>query len=160
MNSAADRTILIADDDRNLVYALSERCRRLGLNVLTAHDAYTALSLAKSAVPDMICLDVEMPAGNGLSVGEMLTSDAASRFAPIIILTGRNDPETIVRCHNMCIYYVEKCDDVWSRIEPLLQELLAATDGVSIARCAPSTPAETPFADLCDDKAPACGHKP
>lgn len=111
-----------------------------GLRVLTAYDAYTALSLAKSAVPDVICLDVQMPGGNGLSVCEMLTSDEVRRSIPIVVLTGRNDPDTIVRCHDMCVYYVEKCADTWSRLEPLLQELLAPFAGVSPARIGPLPP--------------------
>ncbi len=123
-----EKTVLIADDDHELVHVLAVRCRRLGLNVLCAHDAFTSLSLVKTGRPDVVCLDVDMPAGNGLSVCEMLSSDAACRTIPIIILTGRTDPETIMRCHSLCAYYVEKCPDVWSRIEPLLKELLGDLD--------------------------------
>jgi DNA-binding response OmpR family regulator len=126
-----EKTILIADDDHELVHALAVRCRRLGLNVLCAHDAFSALSLVKTGRPHVVCLDVEMPAGNGLSVCEMLSSDAACRTIPIMILTGRTDPETIMRCHSLCAYYVEKCPDVWSRIEPLLKELLCDHDTAS-----------------------------
>src|SRR4051794_27988949 len=111
MDDSARKTILIADDDRELVDALAVRCRGLGFNVLTAHDAFAALLLAKSRMPDMICLDVEMPSGNGLSVCEMLAADDACRLIPIAILTGRGDPDTIIRCHTMCAYYVEKCPD-------------------------------------------------
>jgi DNA-binding response OmpR family regulator len=118
------KTILIADDDADLVNILATRCRLLGLNVLCAHDAFDALSLARSERPDMICLDVEMPAGNGLSVCEMLCFDESCRTIPIAILTGRNDPDTIMRCHNLCAYYVEKCPELWSRVEPLVKELL------------------------------------
>ncbi len=107
-----EKTILIADDDHELVHVLAVRCRRLGLNVLCAHDAFTSLSLVKTGRPDVVCLDVDMPAGNGLGVCEMLSSDAECRTIPIIILTGRTDPETIMRCHSLCAYYVEKCADV------------------------------------------------
>jgi DNA-binding response OmpR family regulator len=119
-----DKVVLIADDDRDLVQALAVRCNRLGLKAICAYDGFSALSLIKSERPDMACLDVEMPAGNGLSVCEMLASDETCRSIPIAILTGRTDPETIMRCHSLCAYYVEKCPDVWSRIEPLLKELL------------------------------------
>jgi hypothetical protein len=51
---------------------------------------------------------------------------------PIAIPTGRSDPDTIMRCHSLCAYYVEKCPDVWSRIEPLLKELLCDSDTTSI----------------------------
>jgi DNA-binding response OmpR family regulator len=126
------KAVLIADDDRELVNAIALRCRHRGLKVLCAHDAFTALSMAKSETPDLVCLDVEMPAGNGLSVCEMLASDEGCRSIPVAIMTGRADPDTIIRCHNMCAYYVEKCPDVWSRLEPLLAELLGpAASGFS-----------------------------
>jgi DNA-binding response OmpR family regulator len=123
-----EKVVLIADDDRNLVHALALRCGQLRLKALCAYDAFSALSLIKSQRPDMACLDVEMPAGNGLSVCEMLTSDEACRSIPIAIVTGRTDPDTIIRCHHLCAYYVEKCPDIWSRIEPLLKELLCNSD--------------------------------
>jgi CheY-like chemotaxis protein len=125
------KSVLIADDDRELVDAIALRCRKRGLRVLCAHDAYTALSQVKSEMPDMVCLDVEMPAGNGLSVCEMLASDEACRSIPIAIMTGRTDPDTIIRCHNMCVYYIEKCPNVWSRLEPLLVEVLELPDEVA-----------------------------
>jgi DNA-binding response OmpR family regulator len=133
------KTLLIADDDRDLVQAIALRCRRHGLKVLSAHDAFTALALAKSQTPDMICLDVEMPAGNGLSVCEMLASDEACHSIPVAIMTGRTDPDTIIRCHNMCAYYIEKCPDVWTRLEPLLTEILGPAGGAAAA------PARVPF---------------
>jgi DNA-binding response OmpR family regulator len=122
------KKILIADDDCDLVHALAVRCRRLGLNVSCAHDAFSALSLVKTERPDMVCLDVDMPSGNGLSVCEMLSTDESCRSLPIAILTGKTDPATIMRCHSLCAYYVEKCPDVWGRIEPLIKELLFDPD--------------------------------
>jgi len=116
--------ILIADDDRALVGALSLRCRRLGLQVQTAHDARTALNMLFESPPDVACLDVDMPCGNGLSVCEMVASDSRLNGLTLIVLTGSSDPQTIRRCHAVCAYYVPKCVDLWSRIGPLLHELL------------------------------------
>ncbi len=118
------RTVLIADDDRGLVRALEVRCCQLGLNVLVAHDATAALIKARQHRPDLICLDVSMPAGSGLSVCEMLDSDPEFRGTPVIILTGREDEDTIRRCHTMCAYYVLKSTDVWQRVGPLIREIL------------------------------------
>jgi DNA-binding response OmpR family regulator len=126
------KSVLIADDDEALVDAIALRCRRHGLKVLCAHDAFTALSMVKSETPDMVCLDVEMPAGNGLSVCEMLASDESCRSIPVAIMTGRTDPDTIIRCHNLCAYYIEKCPDVWSRLEPLLTEILGPAAQCSV----------------------------
>jgi DNA-binding response OmpR family regulator len=125
MSNTGNFEVLIADDDRDLVEALAVRCRRLGLGVYTAYDAFAALSLVRTRRPALACLDVEMPAGNGLSVCEMLASDKECASMPIIILTGKSDPDTIRRCHSMCVYYVEKCENVWPRIEPILRETFA-----------------------------------
>jgi len=118
------KTILIADDDVDLVESLRLRCQQCGLEVVSATDAVTTLATVDHHPPDLVCLDVEMPAGNGLSVCEMMASDERWRSIPVVILTGKTDQETIRRCHELRAFYVVKGGDIWSRIEPLLQELL------------------------------------
>jgi CheY-like chemotaxis protein len=118
------KTILVADDDPALVQVLELRCRALGLDVRVAYSGLAALKSACQEPPDLICLDVDMPGGNGFSACELLTGEDQLAQVPIIILTGKTDSDTIRRCHHLCAYYVPKCADVWTRIEPLLQELL------------------------------------
>ncbi len=122
--NVSDNTILIADDDTNLVHALALRCRQLGLQVDEAYNALTALAKLDDNPADLICLDIDMPPGDGLSVCEMLATDQRFAFTPVIVLTGKANEDTIRRCHNLCAYYVQKCPDVWSRVEPLVCELL------------------------------------
>jgi CheY-like chemotaxis protein len=122
-------TILIADDDRDLVEALRLRCRALGLDVLVAHDGYTALTLAHQHRPNLICLDVNMPGGGGLTVCDMLAEDAHLASVPIIILTGQTAGEVVRRCWDRCAYYVLKSTDTWTRIEPLIWELCMQQQG-------------------------------
>ncbi len=119
-----EKNLVIADDDHDLVHAIRMRCENLGLRVHTAFDAMTALTVIHDHQPDLICLDVNMPRGNGLSVLEMLANDRGLCHTPVIILTGESDHDIIRRCHSLCAYYVEKCRDVWPRIEPILRELL------------------------------------
>lgn len=118
------KSVLIADDDHDLARVLALRCEGLGLQTRTAHDAMTALTFAHSQPPDLICLDVNMPGGSGLSACEMISLSEELADIPVIILTGCYDETTIRRCHHMCAYYVLKCPDVWGRIEPLVRELL------------------------------------
>jgi len=118
------KRILLADDDPALVTALARRCLALGLEVDLAYDAVSALNQIRAQRPDVVCVDVHMPGGNGLGVCEMLASDERTRGLPLIVLTGSEDPETVRRCHTLKAYYVPKCADVWQRIEPLLNELL------------------------------------
>ena len=118
------KKVLIADDDHDLSRVLALRCESLGLQTLVAHDAMAALTTAHAEMPDLICLDVNMPGGSGLSACEMISHSKELTGIPVIILTGRYDEDTIKRCHNMCAYYVLKCPDVWTRVEPLVRELL------------------------------------
>lgn len=118
------KKILIADDDRDLVDALTLHCRTLGLHVETAHDGLTATHYIIEHEPDLVILDVNMPVRGGLTIGEMMAGEERLSKIPIIILTGRSDPEMVSRCYDMLAYYVAKCQNVWPRVEPLLHELL------------------------------------
>lgn len=118
------KTILIADDNPDIVDLLSSRCTQLGLDVQSADNAMTVLQLAEQIHPAVVILDVNMPKGNGLSVCEMLSTHTQLQDTPVIILTGNSSTDILKRCHEMCAYYVPKAVDVWSRIEPLLCELL------------------------------------
>jgi len=121
-------TVLIADDDEDLLHLLAARCKGLGLTVECAGNAMTALTEINQSKPDVAILDVNMPAGNGLSVCEMMNANEELASIPVVVMTGNADHETVRRCHQMCAYYVEKCPDVWSRIEPLLRELVSIPD--------------------------------
>jgi DNA-binding response OmpR family regulator len=119
------KSVLIADDDRALAHALALRLKEFELHVRVAYDALTAINMVHQLPPDLAILDVNMPAGSGLSVCEMMATDSTTSRIPVIILTGRKDAETIRRCHDMLAYYVPKCPDLWKRVEPVIYELIA-----------------------------------
>ncbi len=119
------KTILLADDDRDLVDALALRCRSLGLEVLCAPDGHAAAAMISQREPDLVILDVNMPAGSGLDICQLMSNDPQLAHIPVIILTGQADRLTVRKCYDLLAYYVAKCSDVWPRIEPLLYELLA-----------------------------------
>jgi CheY-like chemotaxis protein len=121
---SATKQVVVADDDPDLVDMLSQRLSSLGCSVVAAHNALDAINAIHRSMPDLVCLDVSMPSGSGLSVCEMMANDERLRQIPVIILTGRSDETTIRRCHDMLVFYVQKGKDVWSRIEPLVGELL------------------------------------
>lgn len=60
-----------------------------------------------------------------------MVEDERLRSSPMVVLTGNHNERTIRRCHDMKIYYVEKNHDVWSRIEPLFEELLGVDKSVA-----------------------------
>jgi CheY-like chemotaxis protein len=120
--------VIVADDDHGLVLLLSERFRMLGCSVIGVHTALDAANAIHRGRPDLVVLDVNMPTGSGFSVCEMMATDDTLRMVPVIILTGCSDEKTIRRCHDMLVFYVQKGADIWSRIDPLVRELLHLND--------------------------------
>ncbi len=82
--------ILIADDDRALLEALKIRFQAEGYEVFTAQDAYQALEYARVNNPQVILLDVNMPAGDGFSVQERLKKMNIGVAVPVIYITGES----------------------------------------------------------------------
>ena len=81
-------TILVVDDDVSIVHLLKENLVELGYRVLEGYDGQAALQMAKSAQPNLIILDVNMPLINGLKALEFLRGRADTKNIPILFLTG------------------------------------------------------------------------
>lgn len=67
-------SILVADDNPQLILALQVRLERDGFHVMTAGNSYGALAKVMGMPPDVIVLDVNMPAGDGFTVQERLNN--------------------------------------------------------------------------------------
>ena len=81
-------TILVVDDERNIIQLARLYLTKEGFRVEAAYDGAEALEKAKALRPDLIILDIMMPEMDGLAVCRELrkTSDV-----PVIILTARGD---------------------------------------------------------------------
>jgi CheY-like chemotaxis protein len=66
---------------------LSRRLQRKGYAVVTAEDGEKGLLLARSEAPDLILMDISLPAMSGWEVTRLLKADQATRHIPIIALT-------------------------------------------------------------------------
>ena len=139
----ATKKMVLAEDDRDLAHALARRCQGLGLEVRIAHDALGALNLIVRDPPNLVCLDFNLPGGSGLAACEMVVANVQLRTTPLIILTGSRDEALIRRCHELCVYYVLKCPDVWRRLEPLIRELATAPRAQQRAAFGRSVPPAT-----------------
>ncbi len=64
--------ILIVDDDADLLESLSLRLSHEGFDVSVAADGYEGLERARREAPDLLILDIHMPAGDGFSIQERL----------------------------------------------------------------------------------------
>ena len=81
------KKILIVDDDEALVRILSINLAMEGFEVYTAFDGMSAVMNAHKVNPDLIILDVRMPAGDGFSVVERLKSSTKTFTIPILFLS-------------------------------------------------------------------------
>ena len=81
------KKILIVDDDEALVRILSVNLALEGYEVFAAFDGMSAVMSAHKIKPDLIILDVRMPAGDGFSVVERLKLSTKTFTIPIIILS-------------------------------------------------------------------------
>src|SRR3990170_8026935 len=81
-------TILVVDDEKNIVQLARLYLGNEGFRVESAHDGKQALEKAKSLKPDLIVLDIMMPEMDGLTVCKEIRKTSN---VPVIILTARND---------------------------------------------------------------------
>jgi len=85
-------TILVVDDEEDVVEIISHFLREEGYNVLTAHDADEALSKSTPDV-DCILLDVMLPGMSGFEIAKRLRGRVETEKIPIIMLTARSDEQ-------------------------------------------------------------------
>lgn len=83
------KTILVVEDEKNIVDILSYNLTREGYSTLEAYDGEAGLQLALEQDPDLILLDLMLPRKNGFDVCKDLR--AAGRTTPIIMLTAREE---------------------------------------------------------------------
>lgn len=72
--------ILVADDDRVVLFTVSEGLREAGFEVIEARDGSQALSLCQSDAPDLALLDIRMPGLDGLELARRLRDETTVPF--------------------------------------------------------------------------------
>jgi two-component system KDP operon response regulator KdpE len=82
--------ILIVDDDPDLRRALKLRLRANHYDTVQASDGYSAIAIAQKEQPDLIILDLGLPAGDGFAVLKRLQDSDPLSNIPVIILTARD----------------------------------------------------------------------
>jgi two-component system phosphate regulon response regulator PhoB len=84
-------TVLVVDDERDIVELVRYHLEKDGFRCLVAADGPSALRLCREAGPDVVVLDRMLPGLDGLEVTRQLRRDAATARLPIIMLTARAD---------------------------------------------------------------------
>lgn len=83
------KTVLVIDDEPEMVKLLDYNLTRAGYLVIPASDGDKGLSLARKHVPDVVILDVMMPGQDGFEVCKRLRADPPTARVPILMLTAK-----------------------------------------------------------------------
>jgi DNA-binding response OmpR family regulator len=81
------KKILIVDDDQDLLLALTPRLKANGYRVISAMDGISAISVARKETPELVILDLGLPAGDGFVVLERMRSLPDLVAIPVIVLS-------------------------------------------------------------------------
>jgi DNA-binding response OmpR family regulator len=149
--------VLIIDDSRTVVAALSHMLRQSGYQPLGASSGERGLELAVSEQPDLIFLDIVLPGLNGFAALRRLRKDERTTRIPVIMISG--NPQAAEQ------FYLERigADDfmkkpfgrseVFSRIEKLVREgSLPSRDGGEVSSGRPvSVPQGSDEQKISDD---------
>lgn len=83
------KTILIVDDEPDIVETLTFALEQEGFRCITAGDGIEALARARAENPNLMLLDVMLPKMNGYKVARLLKFDEQYRHIPILMLTAK-----------------------------------------------------------------------
>lgn len=83
------QTILIADDEPNIVISLEYLLQHAGYNVRIARDGQEAIEAIERDPPDLVLLDVMLPRVSGYDVCQRVRENAAWRHIRIVMLTAK-----------------------------------------------------------------------
>jgi two-component system KDP operon response regulator KdpE len=84
------KRILIIDDNQQLLLALSARLKANGYSLSCATDAISAIAVARKELPDLVILDLGIPAGDGFLVLERMKGLPDLVAIPVIVLSARD----------------------------------------------------------------------
>ncbi len=91
----AQKTVLIIDDEPDLVEISTAHLEEAGYRVISASNGIEGLELAKKAKPDLILLDIVMPGMDGLEMLETLRGTPGLAATKVLMLTAKGRSENI-----------------------------------------------------------------
>ncbi len=92
----ARKTVLVVDDERDLVELISYNLQRNGYNVIPVQNGAEALATAQRDKPDLVLLDLMLPGMDGTEVARRLKADPATSGIPIVMLTAKGEETDVV----------------------------------------------------------------
>jgi DNA-binding response OmpR family regulator len=121
--ATVQRKILIVEDDADIRGLLNARLRQGSYDTAVATDGMTALAVARRELPDLILLDLGLPAGDGFTVMERLRAITSLADVPVVVMTARDAATNREKAESAgAVAFVEKPID--------FDQLLETIDGL------------------------------
>ncbi len=132
VNNAPDdvTTILVADDDEDILELVRLGLSGDGYEILLARDGATALATAREQKPALVLLDVAMPELDGYEVTSALRNDPATKDTVVILFTARSEASDVAKGYEV------GADDYLTKpftLKTLQSRVFAALERVSSA---------------------------
>ncbi|MFA4968606.1 MAG: response regulator [Sulfuritalea sp.] len=120
--------ILLADDDRVVLFTLAEGLREAGFDVVEAHDGLEALAFCQSQTPALALLDIRMPGLSGLELAHRLRDETT---VPFMFFSAYGDEEFVRQAVEIgALGYLIKPLQV-SAIVPMIRTALARAQEIN-----------------------------
>lgn len=100
-DGAAQKAVLLVDDDPLLCQLLEHKLAARGHAVRVAHDGESALASVHAAPPDLIVLDAMIPVRDGFDVLRQLKANSGTMQIPVVMLTAFAGETDVVRALQM-----------------------------------------------------------
>jgi diguanylate cyclase (GGDEF)-like protein/PAS domain S-box-containing protein len=129
--------VLVADDDPVMRLLMLEMLGQVGLDAIEAEDGAQAVERARTARPDLILMDVDMPNMDGFAACQAIRADEASgAMVPIIMVTGGDDIEAVTNAYEVgATDFVSKPIN-WPILGHRVLYVLRASDAIARLRIA------------------------
>jgi len=119
------KQILVIEDDSFLLQMYATKLEKAGYDVKSAIDGIQGLKKAKDNHPDLILLDLVMPAKDGFKVLEELKIDSDLQNIPVIILSNLSEREDVQKCLQLgAVDYLIKAHFVPSEVIDKIQKII------------------------------------
>lgn len=90
---ATKRTILVVDDEPDVVALLETTLTGEGFEVHSAYDGISALDICNTEKPDIVLLDIMMPMMSGYEVLEQIKANPITQNIPVLCISSAHTPE-------------------------------------------------------------------
>ena len=117
------QTILLVDDERNIVVPLGDLFAHEGFNVVTARSSEEAIRKLSRSEPDLVVLDINMPGMGGTGFLRHITNrDGETRY-PVLVLTARATMKQFFENTAVAGFLAKPCDELklMSEVRRILQ---------------------------------------